>query len=335
MIQRNNARKPKFELQSRNVKTKGKSLHAIRRMTIMKFILFNLLLILVLTSATAANPRMAKALDPSVQAAEQMARLNLPASIILSNGKVMLKLDSLKFWNINRIDILENGKKRNFGIDNSSSHYGMVYREQGSPFFIGSGHCESGKCEQVTSLRIFVDGKEVKPGKETIQGKKIRVEKVSNVGPFSVRYSFELNENRLDEECAITSKEAVKCHCLYFFMHPWSTRFKELNALRPDGNLKSLKFKSDNGHPAGMNTFYQTIAMYEPESGDAFYTTAKLVEGASASPKRYIWDRRVYRKDYVVDYLKKVFPAGHKAVYRSHTVFFPSHGKPVVPQIEK
>ena len=301
----------------------------------MKFILFNLLLFLVLTSATAANPKTAKVLKPSVQAAEQMARLGLPASITLSNDKAELKLDSLKFWNINRIDILKNGKKRNFGIENPSSHYGMVYRELGSPFFIGSGHCESGKCEQVAALRIFVDGKEVKPGKETIHGRKIRVEKVSNVGPFSVRYSFELNGDRLDEECAITSKEAVKCHCLYFFMHPWSTRFKELHALHPNGKLTSLKFKSDNGHPAGMNTFYRTIAMYDPESGDAFYTKSELVEGASASPVRYIWDRRVYRKDYVVDYLKKVFPAGHKAVYRSSTVFFPSHGKPFVPQIEK
>ena len=161
------------------------------------------------------------------------------------------------------------------------------------------------------------------------------MEKDSNIGPFSVRYHFELKENRLDEEYAITSKDTVKCHCMYFFMHPWSTRFKELHALQTDGNLTNLQLKSDNGHPAGTNKFYQTIAMYDPESGDAFYTKAELVEGASASPKRYIWDRRMYHKDYVVDYLKKVFPAGHKAVYRSNTVFFPSHGKPVVPQIGK
>lgn len=287
------------------------------------------------SNSKTAEQKKTKVPEPAVHAAEQMTRLNLPASITLGNDKVELKLDSLKFWNINRIDIKENGKKRNFGIENPGSHYGMVFREQGSPFFVGTGHCESGKSEQVKSLRIFADGKEVMPGKETIHGRQICVVKVSDVGPFSVRYSFELNGNLLNEECAITSKEAVKCHCIYFFMHPWSTRFKELHALRPDGNLTSLKFKSDNGHPAGMNTFYQSIAMYDPDSGDALLTKSEFVEGASDAPKRYIWDRRVYRKDYTVDYLKKVFPAGHKAVYRSSTVFFPSHGKPVVPKIDK
>jgi hypothetical protein len=289
-----------------------------------------------LTSVTAAGAGTPKALPkPSAFAAEQMARLNLPATINLSNGKVVLKLDSQKFWNINRIDVIANGKKRNFGMESPGSHYGMVYRELNTPFFIGSGHCESGKCEQVTSLRIFADGKEVKPGKETIRGKKIRMEKVSGIGPLTVQYSFEINENRLDEECTVTSQEAVKCHCMYFFMHPWSTRFKEMHTLRPDGTKTSQQFKSDNGHPSGVVSFYPIFTLYDPDSGDALLTKVELVEGASAAPKRYMWDRRVYRKDYTVDYVKKVFPAGHKAVYRSSTVFFPNNGKPVIPQIEK
>ena len=302
----------------------------------MKYVLFYLMSFLALTSVTAAGAGTPKALPkPSAFAAEQMARLNLPATINLSNGKIVLKLDSLKFWNINRIDVIDNGKKRNFGMESSGSHYGMVYRELNTPFFIGSGHCESGKCEQVTSLRIFADGKEVKPGKDTIHGKKIRMEKVSGIGPLTVQYSFEINENRLDEEYIVTSQEAVKCHCLYFFMHPWSTRFKEMHLLRPDGTVTNLQFKSDNSHPAGMMTYYPNVAMYDPVSGDAFYTKNELVEGASSAPKRYIWDRRAYRKDYTVDYVKKVFPAGHKAVYRSSTVFLPGNGKPVIPQIEK
>ena len=297
----------------------------------MKYVLFYLMSFLALTSVTAAGAGTPKALPkPSAFAAEQMARLNLPAAINLNNGKIVLKLDSLKFWNINRIDVIDNGKKRNFGMESSGSHYGMVYRELNSPFFIGSGHCESGKCEQVTSLRIFADGKEVKPGKDTIRGKKIRMEKISGVGPITVRYSLEINENRLDEECTVTSREAVKSHCMYFFMHPWSTRFKEMHLLRPDGKVANIQFKSDNGHPAGMMTYYPCVAMYDPVSGDAFYTKNELVEGASSAPKRYIWDRRVYRKDYTVDYVKKVFPAGHKAVYRASTVFLPGNGS--VPQ---
>ena len=292
---------------------------------------------LIRTRSNSETPGQKKAEvpKPAVHAAEQMARLNLPASIILSNDKAELKLDSLKFWNINRIDIKENGQKLNFGIENPGSHYGIVYREQGSPFFVGSGHCESGKSEQVASLCIFADGKEVKPEAGTIHGKKIRVVKISNIGPFSVQYSFELNKNHLDEECVITSKEAVKCHCIYFFMHPWSTRFKELHALQPGGNLTSLKFKSDNEFPAGMNTFYQSVAMFDPDSGDALLTKVELVEGASAAPKRYIWDRPVYRKDYPTDYVNTVFPAEHKAAYHACTVFFPNNGKPVIPQIKQ
>lgn len=283
----------------------------------------------------AIEQKKAEIPAPAVHAAEQMARLNLPAAITLNNDKIELKLDSLKFWNINRIDTIDNGKKQNFGIETPNAHYGMVYRELGSPFFIGSGHCESGKSEQVTFLRIFADGKEIKPEKETIHGEKIRVEKISNIGSFSVQYSFELNENRLDEECTIRSRETVKCHCIYFFMHPWSTRFKEMHALEPNGNLTNLKFKTDEGFPTGKDTFYQSITMYDPDSGDALLTDIEHIEGASVAPKRFVWDRQVYRKDYPADYLQMVFPAEHKAVYHAGTLFFPNNGKPIIPQIKQ
>ena len=102
----------------------------------------------------AIEQKKAEIPAPAVHAAEQMARLNLPAAITLNNDKIELKLDSLKFWNINRIDTIDNEKKQNFGIETPSSHYGLVYREQGSPFFIGSGHCESGKSEQLAALTM-------------------------------------------------------------------------------------------------------------------------------------------------------------------------------------
>ena len=113
-------------------------------------------------------------------------------AIILKSGNILLRLDGSKFWNINRIQYDDNL----LSVDNPSAHYGMTYNPAGSKFFIGSGHKESGEGEVVKSLIIKVDNKKIDISRQ-ISGKKITVEKISQIKELLVKYSFVLEENIL------------------------------------------------------------------------------------------------------------------------------------------
>jgi len=238
----------------------------------------------------------------------------LPQSIEMESGKLKVRLDGKKKWNLNKIEW--NG--RLFGIDNPGAHYGMAYQPQGSKFFIGSGHDESGSGEEVISVKIFVNDKEVTPS-EKIVGETIRMEKVSKITAFTVKYSFSLENNILSEKTEITSETPVKVNFLYCFMHPWSVRFTKFYALRGDGAKMELTFCSDGSFP--NRDFVPAAAWYDPASGLGLATVINPDPG-STKAQRFIWDRGEYRKDYLCDFSHSTFPAGHVAVYTARTGFF-------------
>ena len=83
-----------------------------------------------------------------------------PQSITLESGSVRIRLDAKKRWNVNRIE----WKNQQLGVDTPGAHYGIVYKPAGARYPIGTGHDESGFGEEVISLKIFADGKELALG---------------------------------------------------------------------------------------------------------------------------------------------------------------------------
>ena len=230
-----------------------------------------------------------------------LAAAELPRSIVLESGRVRLRLAAEKVWNINRIDW--NGEQ--LALDDPRAHYGMAFQPQQSKYFIGSGHRESGAGEELVSLKITADGKEVSPKDgEKITGKSIVVDKVSNISDFEVHYSFILAGDRLNEKILVTAKKLVKVNFLYCFMHPWMTRFSDFLEIDADGSVKALKFRSDEKDlirkefPAGV--------WYDPKSGIGVVTVIRIEKGGR-NASRTVWDRPMYRKDYSVPYSRAYF----------------------------
>lgn len=240
----------------------------------------------------------------------------IPQSITIESGNVRVRLDGKKRWNINKIE----WKNRLFGIDEGGAHYGTAFQPQGSKFFIGSGHDESGEGEKFTSLKILVDGKEVTPVEKTvIKGKKVQVEKHSSITDLNVITKFTIENDTILETTEITAAKPVKINFLYFFMHPWSTRFNKFHAIGADGSKLDLTFKSDGSFP--NRKFMPSAAWYDTKSGLGVASVIKNVKGLK-KPMRFLWDRTSYRKDYLCDYAHSTFPAGNVVIYECKTGFF-------------
>jgi hypothetical protein len=239
-----------------------------------------------------------------------------PKSITLESGKVRVRLDSLKRWNINRIE----WQNRLFGVDNPGSHYGIAYQPQGSKFFIGSGHDESGVGEKFISLKIKVDNKEVTPKENVvIKGKKIEVEKISQITNLHIKYNFSIENDILNEKVEMSALKDVKINFLYFFMHPWSTRFDKFHAKFDDGKTLDIVFNSKGSFP--NRKFVPSAAWYDTKSGLGVATLIKNIQGQK-SPMRFLWDRTNYRKDYICDYAHSTFPVNKVVIYKARTGFF-------------
>ena len=240
----------------------------------------------------------------------------IPQSITLKSGEVSVRLDGKKRWNMNRIEY----QGELLCVDYPHAHYGMVCRPDNWKIGVGSGHDETGFAEQLVSLKIFADGKEVLPQKDiTVQGKNIRVEKVSKILTLNVKYIINIENNIIYEFIETVSTEKMKLHHLYFFMHPWSPRFTNLYVKYADGTVKDFSFKSDNSFP--NRKFAPFSAWYDSKSGYGAATAFKNVKGTK-NMMRFIWDRPQYRKDYLCDYLIASLPAGHVISYEAKTAFF-------------
>lgn len=239
-----------------------------------------------------------------------------PQSITLESGSVRIRLDAKKRWNVNRIE----WKNQQLGVDTPGAHYGIVYKPAGARYPIGTGHDESGFGEEVISLKIFADGKEVTPKeKQIISGNKIRIEKVSRIADFSARSSTVIENGILRETAEVSAEKDVNLDHIYFIMHPWSTRFDKFHAVFANGKKLDVTFKSDNSFP--NRKFVPSAAWYETATGLGAVTFIRNIEGRK-SPMRFLWDRKNYRKDYLCDYYRSTFPAGKKVIYEAVTGFF-------------
>lgn len=256
-------------------------------------------------------PIMAFALTPD----------QLPDSISITTGVITLRLDKAKRWHINAI----NHSNQKMCLDSPGAHYGTVFFYKDTDGFCGSGHVETGHVEQVQSVTILQDGKEItadelKQG--PIMGRTIRFEKHSMIRDFNVFYRFLLTRDMLDEFIEITANQDVNLRLCYHFMHPWRVEFDEMLAIDDQGNETAYTFKGD-GAFALKGKARPFVAWYDRQSKKGVVTI--LLPGeCHKDMTRMVWDRNIYRKDYFADYLDSVFPKGTMATYHIRTGFFTS-----------
>jgi hypothetical protein len=251
-----------------------------------------------------------------------LAPEELPESISIAAGKTVLRLDKAKRWYINRIDY----KNRNIGLDSPGAHYGTVFYYAETKGFCGSGHAETGFVEEVKDITILQDGQEITADElknGPVMGRKIQLEKHSIVRDFSIVYRFTLWNDILDESIEVTAAKDVNLKISYHFMHPWRKEFDEMIAIDTNDQELHYVFKSDGKFP--LHSKNHPIAAWYDRESETGVVTVLLPNGKNQKNiSRTVWDRDVYRKDYLVDYSNSVFPGGTTASYDVRTVFFNS-----------
>lgn len=187
------------------------------------------------------------------------AEVMLPKSLLLKAGDVMVRLDSRKFCNINRIVY----KKQILCIDTGDAHYGTVCNIKGSGGFVGSGHTETGHKEKVLKLEITIDDQKIDPmAKRWAAGKKVCIRKQSKLRDFMLDYKLIIENNVITENVEISSEKDVELVSMYHFMHPWSTEFTRGFCINKDGDEKSCNFSGNNRHP--FQEYAPILAWFDP-----------------------------------------------------------------------
>jgi len=253
----------------------------------------------------------------------------LPKFIEVSCGKVKIKLDHRKFWNINRVEY----EGEMFGVDNTGSHYGFVHCIKGIKGFIGSGHKETGVAEKVDSIRFVIDGQACEAAPKMNAKKSFFMEKVSTIGTIKVTYSIALEDDTLFERTNLYFTKASDIQHVYCSMHPWSTEFTKYYGLRPDGTFLSIDLVANNKVPA--SEYMPKISLFNPKTGGALATALYFEHGKGKDACRMLWDRPYYRKDYIILENFNPVPAGHHAGMSVKTVFFRSTPENFTKDAEK
>ncbi len=200
------------------------------------------------------------------------------------------------------------------------SLYGAVVRIYGAGGFVGSGHRETGFEEEVLQFDVLLDGVSADWEKGGVMtGETIVIRKRSKLRNFTLECEIIVKDDRLTERYAISSEVECRLESIYIAMHPWNIRFTEM--LSVDGAGYQHEFKFVGNSKMAFSEFRPVVALHNPQSGLTVVSGVFPQRGQSRS-KRLLWDTERYRKDYQMDYEYGTFPAGARAEYLVHTVFF-------------
>ncbi len=250
-----------------------------------------------------------------ILAAQEVKPFN---AIYLKSGDLAIRLDGRKFDNMNSIK----WKGHDLCVDNVGSHYGTVvmFQDTEKQGFIGSGHKETGIAEKLTQLSAQCDGKPVTLTEgATINGAAITFNKKSLLRTMKLDYTLKLQDNIIFERSTISADTDQKIHIMYHFMHPWSPAFTNGYGKGLNGKEHKYDFSSSG------KFFLQTnapVAIWHNAQNNVNIVTVITPIAGTKSVYRMVWDRTVYRKDYIVDYSKSIFPANNSATYEARTAFF-------------
>lgn len=240
-----------------------------------------------------------------------------PERITITCGEVTLLLRQQSQWTPGRIDF------RGKPMTTERSAYGTVFSFPGVGF-IGTAHLEN-EPENLTALKLVLDGKALKEPGESLSGESFRFERESKARSFGMKCVVELKDNRLWETTTVTASEAAPLNLVYHFMHAWTPSVSAFLAGRDASSEATASGPLTDDKAVArkfyINTNVDWMAVYEPESGQ--FAVSRLLEApAEAGNISKIWNvPGTYRKFYLTCFQNQTVSAGFKGTWRMVTGF--------------
>lgn len=197
---------------------------------------------------------------------------------------------------------------KKYAIGTPTGYYGAIVIPAPGKY-IGAGHTEGG-VEDVKSVNVACDGREVDPGAEkVIRGDKITVEKISRFDNLLFRVRLELTPEGLIETKRFVAQADQKFQLFYAHIFCFDKKTTDYLAQTDRGRLVSGKFTGERiaWH---VNSNVKYVAQYNAEKkiGAMLYYPA-VIEGAVR--KACIWEvPKAYHKFYMMTKVPKHVPAG-------------------------
>lgn len=233
-------------------------------------------------------------------------------------GKIKVRYDSRKAWNLNRIEYEGN----RICMDNTPSHYGTVFRFRFG--FIGSGHTEN-ETEQVKSLKVWIDGTE-KPFDTITQNQllkaetELKTERVSTIRDFTITDTTIIKNNLIKETVIIDCHKDTKLSMVYNFMSPWVPQMTDYYSVGVDEKVYAGEF--NNNRKFKIQKDVKWAALY---NRDIQYGAVMVINEAKQNVGKkcfFFWDKGNYKKAYFRCLAGAKMPAGDKAEYTLTRGFF-------------
>lgn len=238
-----------------------------------------------------------------------------PQSIEISCGKLEVRLGAASFWNMNRVLY----DKLPVSVNLRGAYWGTVIQFP-KIGFVGSGHKDHGKSEQVLGIRILADGKQLSTQEmaKLIKCSEFTMEKQSQIENIVFTYTLNIKNDLITEDCKMEALKPSKLTLMYNFMHPWSEKMTDYYIQIKPEKSKQGKFKTNNKFPY-MGKF-SWVALFNKANQTG--VVSKFVKSDKAI--LVLWDRKQYKKTYLCSFRKKTMATSQKAHYKMVTAFFKS-----------
>jgi len=241
-----------------------------------------------------------------------------PASFYILSGDLRIKFDSATFYNMKRIEY----KEKLVGVDSPGTCYGTVFKfpELG---FIGSGHIDNGRKEELESLEFYQDGKvvnwEILKNVSELKGNDFKLVKNSLINGIRLSNTIVIENNIIDEHVIFSSFQDIKLSLVYNFMHPFTTEMDQFAT-------EDLKGVKGNGIFKGDGSFLFKKEM----KWVAFYSSSLKVCAVSVLTENtctnqsiaMLWDKPPrYRKFYLRSYMEQILTKDRPVTFHIRTMF--------------
>lgn len=236
-----------------------------------------------------------------------------PKRIVAEVGKLKIGFPKDNMYTIDEISY-------NGNVINGAGFSGTViwFEDQG---IIGSGHVDKG-CEQVKSLNVVVDGREIPLNGTTkeinVSGEIVEVVKESTINDFTVWNKTVIKDSQIREFSKLKADKRHKLKLIYNFMHSWHQDFSQYLARNTKGDILEGEFAGTGGFP--VRTRLVWTVFYNKLKNLAVITKV-LASSPESGDQIHIWDRKTNNKFYYCSFWRQEFPENVTANYEAITLF--------------